>query len=112
VLRYGRRVPPVLLARLDEIAEGALVCRVHGAQQVLLARVGGEVFALDDVCTHGGAPLHEGDLGRAGDHLVTCPWHEAHFDLRSGRVEQDTPWASDTRAYRVEVRGDEVWVDL
>ena len=102
----------MLLARLEELPERALLGRAHGERQVLLARVGGAVFALDDVCTHGGAPLHEGDLGRAGDHLVTCPWHEAHFDLRTGRVEQDTPWATDTQTYPVEVRGEEVWVEL
>ena len=89
-----------------------MVCRTHGRHQVLLACVRGEVLAIDDVCTHGGAPLHEGELGRAGDCLVTCPWHEAHFDLRTGRVDQDTAWAVDTRAYRVELRGDEVWVEL
>jgi nitrite reductase/ring-hydroxylating ferredoxin subunit len=105
-------MPPVRLARLSELSDGGLAGRVHGTHQVLLARVGDEVFALDDVCTHGGALLSEGDLGRAGDHLVTCPWHEAHFDLRTGKVEQDTPWATDTRAYRVEIVGDEVWVDL
>ena len=105
-------MPPVLLARLSEIAEGGMVCRVHGGRAVALARVQGEVFAIDDVCTHAGASLHEGELGRAGDHMVTCPWHDASFDLRSGKVHQDTPWAMDTRAYRVELRGDEIWVDL
>jgi 3-phenylpropionate/trans-cinnamate dioxygenase ferredoxin component len=103
---------PVLLARLAELPEGGLVCRRHGGQQIALARVHGEVFAIDDVCTHAGASLHEGDLGRVGDHLLTCPWHEAHFDVRTGKVQQDTPWAEDTSAYRVELRGDEIWVDL
>jgi len=105
-------MPPVMLARLDEIPDGGMVCRRHGTHQIALARIRDEVFAIDDVCTHAGASLHEGELGRAGDFVVTCPWHEAHFDLRSGKVEQDTPWAVDTRAYKVELRGDEVWVDL
>jgi nitrite reductase/ring-hydroxylating ferredoxin subunit len=108
-------VPPVLLARLAELPAGAMIRRRHGLRDILLARVGDEVFALDDVCTHAGAPLHEGTLvvaegGRQC--LVTCPWHEAHFDLRTGAVHQDTPWATDTEAYRVELRGDEIWVDL
>jgi nitrite reductase/ring-hydroxylating ferredoxin subunit len=105
-------MPPVLLARLSEIPEGGMVCRAHGGRQVALARVAGEVFAIDDVCTHAGASLHEGVLGQMGDHMVTCPWHEAHFDVRTGKVDQDTQWAMDTRAYPVELRGDEVWVDL
>ena len=105
-------MPPVKLATLAEIPDGGMVSRVHAGRQVMLARVGAEVFALDDVCTHAGACLHEGDLGREGQFLVTCPWHEAHFDVRTGRVHQDTDWAVDTRAFPVELRGDEVWVDL
>ena len=107
-----RAMPPVLLARLSEIPEGGLVGRSHGAFEIALARVRNEVFAIDDVCTHAGASLHEGELGREGDYCLTCPWHEAHFDVRTGKVDQDTSWAVDTRSYPVEVRGDEVWVDL
>jgi len=107
-----RAVPPVLLARLADIAEGGMIGRVDGSREIVLARVRGEVFAMDDVCTHAGAFLHEGELGREGDYCVTCPWHDARFDFRTGKVEQDTPWAVDTRTYPVELRGDEVWVDL
>jgi nitrite reductase/ring-hydroxylating ferredoxin subunit len=104
-------VPPVLLARLAEIPDGGLVCRAHGAEQVLLARRGDEIFALDDSCTHAGGSLHEGELDGA-DCVVTCPWHQARFDLRTGRASAETPWASDTRTFGVELRGDEVWVEL
>ena len=105
-------MPPVKLATIAEIPEGGMVCRIHAGRQVTLAKVNGQVFAINDVCTHAGASLHEGDLGREGEYLLTCPWHEAHFDVRTGRVHQDTDWASDVDAYSVEVRGDEVWVDL
>lgn len=105
-------MPPVLLAHLADLREGSLILREHGPYQIALARVHGEVFAIDDVCTHAGASLHEGELGREGDYCLTCPWHDAHFDVRTGKVNQDTPWAVDTQAYRVELRGDEIWVDL
>jgi 3-phenylpropionate/trans-cinnamate dioxygenase ferredoxin subunit len=105
-------MPPIKVASLAEIPEGGMICRAHAGRQLLLARVDGQVYAIDDVCTHAGASLHEGDLGREGQYLVTCPWHEAHFDVRTGKVNQDTDWACDTRAFRVEVRGDEVWVEL
>lgn len=104
----------VKLATVSEIPEGGMILKEHGDQQILLAKVGGKVFAMNNVCTHMGAPLHEGTLGGEGQdpHLVTCPWHEAHFDVRTGKVYQDTPWATDTETYSVEVRGEDVYVDI
>ena len=105
-------MPFTKLATLAELPDGTPVGRTHGKHQVCLARVGGEVFAINDVCTHAGAPLHEGDLGREGACILTCPWHDAHFDLRTGKALPDSDWAFDTDRYPVEVRDGEVWVDL
>ncbi len=102
----------VKLAHLDEIPENGMTVREHDGVSVLLARCGGEVYAMDDVCTHQGASLHEGRLGERGECFVTCPWHAASFDLRTGKVVQETPWATDTRTFRVRVDGNEVYVDL
>ncbi|MBZ0111585.1 MAG: Rieske (2Fe-2S) protein [Thermoanaerobaculia bacterium] len=105
-------MPSIRLASLDEIPEGGMICRSHGEHQVTLAKVKGEVFAIDDVCTHAGAPLHEGVLGGEGDYLITCPWHDAHFDCRTGRADPDTPWGEDAASYTVRLEGDVVWVEL
>ena len=105
----------VKLAKDSEVPDEGLVVKSHGDKNILLTKVEGRVYALDDVCTHQGAPLHEGQLGGPdGDDpfLVTCPWHQAHFDLRTGQVHQECPWATDTQAYPVEVRDGEVYVEL
>jgi len=102
----------VKLARVDEVPEGGMIAREHDGKQILLAKVEGTVYAMNNVCTHAGAELHEGQLGEEGALLVTCPWHSAHFDLRTGKVHQDTDWASDTEAFVVEVQGEDVLVDL
>jgi nitrite reductase/ring-hydroxylating ferredoxin subunit len=106
-------MPRVRLASVSEILEGGLTMREHDGRSVMLAKVGGKVFAMNDTCTHRGAPLHMGELGAAGSpYLLTCPWHAAHFDISTGKVYQDTPWATDTETYPVEVSGDDVLVDL
>lgn len=104
----------VKLATRDEIPEGGMIMRIHEGNFVTLAKVNGEIHAINDICTHEDAPLHEGVLGEHENnpHMLTCPWHDAHFDIRNGKVHQDTPWATDTETYEVEVIDDEVYVNL
>jgi 3-phenylpropionate/trans-cinnamate dioxygenase ferredoxin subunit len=75
---------------------------------VALFKVGGQFFALDDVCTHDGGPLAEGTLA---DHTIACPRHGAKFDIRSGKA-LTMPATQATAAHQVKVVGDEVFVKL
>jgi nitrite reductase/ring-hydroxylating ferredoxin subunit len=72
---------------------------------VLLCWHDGEVFALDNRCPHIGFPLSKGTLK---DGVLTCHWHHAQFDLRSGCTFD--LWADDAPAYEVKIVGDEIWV--
>jgi 3-phenylpropionate/trans-cinnamate dioxygenase ferredoxin subunit len=106
-------MPKVKLATVAEVLEGGLTMREHEGRTVLLTKIEGTIYAMNDSCTHRGAPLHMGELGTAGSpYLLTCPWHAAHFDVRTGKVYQDTPWATDTESYPVEVQGEDVFVEL
>lgn len=103
----------VKLATVSEIPEGGMTAKEHDGRQILLAKVGGTVYAMNDTCTHRGAPLHMGQLGAAGNPiLLTCPWHAAHFDISTGKVYQETPWATDTESYSVEVAGEDVYIEI
>lgn len=70
---------------LDEsqLAEGQTQAVQVEGRQVLLARIDGEVRALEDACSHAGGPLSEGTVS---DGVVTCPWHGSQFRLRDGAV--------------------------
>jgi nitrite reductase/ring-hydroxylating ferredoxin subunit len=103
----------VRIASVSEVPEGGMTMREHDGRTVMLAKVDGKIYAMNDTCTHRGAPLHMGELGAAGSpYLLTCPWHAAHFDISTGKVYQDTPWATDTETYPVEVEGEDVLVEL
>lgn len=104
----------VKLATTDEIPEGGMIMRIYESKFVMLAKIDGQIYAMDDICTHEDAPLHEGELGAYNNnsYMLTCPWHAAHFDVRDGTVVQDTPWATDTETYEVEVKDSDVYVDL
>ena len=66
-----------------DLADGAMLAGHVGKDAVLLARRGGEVFAISALCSHYHGPLAEGLLD--GDH-VRCPWHHACFSLRTGEA--------------------------
>src|SRR5574340_639095 len=91
---------------LASFADGTvLLGHVNGAA-VLLARRGNELFAIDNACTHYGAPLNEGLL--VGD-TVRCPWHHACFSLRSGEALR-APALNPVSCWRVEQRDGTVYV--
>jgi nitrite reductase/ring-hydroxylating ferredoxin subunit len=98
------------LARAASLAElraaGRLVVHVDKHTLCLFAE-GDEVHAVDNRCPHMGFPLHRGSVA---DGILTCHWHHARFDLCTGGTFDQ--WADDLRGFPVEVRGDDVLVDL
>ena len=61
---------------------GTIGVEVEG-RKVLLHRAGGQLYALDDLCSHAGALLSRGQVDGC---VVTCPLHGSRFDLRDGRI--------------------------
>jgi 3-phenylpropionate/trans-cinnamate dioxygenase ferredoxin subunit len=56
-----------------------------GTNEIGLFRVGGELFAIDNICSHEYAYLTKGLL--EGD-VIECPLHEAKFCVRTGACLQ------------------------
>jgi 3-phenylpropionate/trans-cinnamate dioxygenase ferredoxin subunit len=67
--------------QLDQLDNGKPVKFEKGDKTICVTRVGDEVFAIDDVCTHSEASLSEGDVT---DYKIECWLHGAEFDLRTG----------------------------
>lgn len=96
------------VAHKSEIPEGhAKVYEVAG-RRLAVCNVEGTCFAIDDICTHDGGPLGEGELD---DHQIECPRHGARFDIRTGKA-LCLPAVKPVNAYKVEIRHDEVWVEV
>lgn len=99
----------VTVATVGDVTPGTVrVMDVDGRSICLGLTEDGEWGAIDNVCTHDGGTLGEGELD---DAAVECPRHGGRFDLFSGRVLALPP-VRPVRAYDTEVVGDEVRVRL
>ncbi len=92
-----------------DIAPGEVTIVGAEGRTFCLARTeDGRWGAIDNVCTHDGGTLGEGELD---EHCVECPRHGARFDLFTGEVKA-MPAVFPVNAYPVRVRDGVVEVDL
>jgi len=91
---------------LSTLADGGMLVGRVGDDEVLVARSGGEVFAVGAHCTHYHGPLSDGLI--VGD-TVRCPWHHACFSLRTGAPER-APALDPIDCWKVERDGDRIVV--
>jgi nitrite reductase/ring-hydroxylating ferredoxin subunit len=88
------------VAKRADLQEGGLLRAQVKDKELVLSMVGGKIYAMDNVCTHKGGPLNEGELK---GYDLKCPWHYAVFDVRNGKVSDRTVWATNLNSYSVKV---------
>jgi nitrite reductase/ring-hydroxylating ferredoxin subunit len=96
----------VKIATVDEIPEGEMRGWDVNGVRVGIANVDGEFYAFHDCCTHQQYTLTDSFLM---GHRLTCDFHGASFDIRTGEVEA-LPATQDLPIFPVEVRDGELWV--
>lgn len=97
------------VAREDEIAPGEVAVVDAGGKNLCVGHaVDGTWGAIDNVCTHDGGILGEGELEEC---LVECPRHGARFDLRTGEVKA-LPAVFPVNAYPVRIVDGRIEVDF
>lgn len=97
----------VKVAETKDIASGAGILVEVDGERIALFNVNGTFYAIGDTCTHAGGPLSEGDLD--GD-MVTCPWHGAQFDVKTGEAV-GPPAQEPVTNYRVKVEGSDLLIE-
>jgi 3-phenylpropionate/trans-cinnamate dioxygenase ferredoxin subunit len=98
----------VKAAKVSDVPAGRAITVEVNEEDIALCNVGGELYAVANVCTHDGGPLGEGHL--YGD-LIECPRHGARFDVKSGAVKS-LPAIMPIDTYPIKVEGDEILVDV
>jgi 3-phenylpropionate/trans-cinnamate dioxygenase ferredoxin subunit len=81
-----------------ELADGTGIC---------LIRVGDEVYAVHDRCTHAEFSLSDSDM--VDDHVIECGLHGAQFDVRTGQV-LELPATERLPCFEVKVEAGDVFV--
>jgi 3-phenylpropionate/trans-cinnamate dioxygenase ferredoxin component len=100
----------VKVAPLSELPEGGALGVETAGRRIAVARVDGEVYAFADNCTHRDFPLSLGEVD-ASACTITCEWHGAAFDLRSG-TPTCGPTTRPIAVYAAKVEDGAVWVDV
>ncbi|REK15856.1 MAG: non-heme iron oxygenase ferredoxin subunit [Planctomycetota bacterium] len=98
----------VPVAKVSEIPDPGKQIVEIDERLVVVVHAGGHFYAIDDVCTHDGGPLGEGELDGL---TIACPRHGAKFDVRDGRA-LTMPATRATAAHEVKIDGDTVLVKL
>jgi nitrite reductase/ring-hydroxylating ferredoxin subunit len=98
----------IKVATTDELADQqAKLVELEG-QKIALFRVGEAFYALSDTCAHRGGPLSEGTVEGSE---VTCPWHGAKYDIRTGAV-LGPPAQQGVKSYPVRITGLDIEIEV
>ena len=96
------------LAKAGEVAPGEVKQYQVEGRPVALCNVDGELYALEDVCTHQFAHLSEGGL--EGEQ-IKCPLHGAKFDVKTGQAKS-LPAVKPVPTHELKVEDGQVYVAL
>ena len=96
------------VAEIKDLEAGSAKRVEIEGKEIALFNIDGTFYAIENTCTHRGGPLAEGELD--GD-VVTCPWHGARYDVKSGEA-LGPPAPRGVMAYEVRVQGEDVEIDV
>ena len=100
----------IRLLRFEQLSPGSVTHIQIAGRDVAVFRVGDQVFATDDVCSHAEASLSDEGEFVAEEFKIVCGWHLGSFDVRTGQVV-DSPCTKPIGTYRVWVDAGDVCTD-
>ena len=98
----------IRVAAVGDIADPGKELFEVADRLVVVFHVDGQFYCLDDVCTHDGGPLGDGELVGCE---IACPRHGAKFDIRDGSAKT-MPATEGTASHEVKVDGDDILVKI
>ena len=99
----------IIAGKISDIPPGKMIKVSIDGKDVLVANIDGEYCATDDTCTHSGSSLSEGKLDGS---TITCGWHGAQFNCKTGKLVKFPAKIRDLVSYNVIVESDNVFVEM
>lgn len=98
-----------IAGKVSDLSDGKLHKVSVEGKEILVVNVGGSYFAVDDTCTHSGSSLSEGTLDGS---TVTCGWHGAQFDCKTGNLVKFPAKINNLQSYKVVVESNDVVIEV
>jgi len=99
----------VVVGKTSDIEEGKLVHITASGKELVVTKLDGNYYAIDNICTHAGAELHEGELSNSE---LTCPWHGAKWDIKTGSLISFPQKLKPLQNHSVSVENDTLFIEV
>ncbi len=96
-------------AKLSDLKDGEVKVVNVGGGEVALYRIGDEVFAIENICTHVGCVISENNNIEGEE--VECTCHGSRFNIKTGAVT-NPPATKPLKTYSIKVKGEDVLVKI
>jgi len=95
-------------ADIQAIDPGQMLKIKVGGKNILLANIDGNIYAIDDQCSHEDASLYNGALK---GNCVECPLHGSRFNFKTGKP-LELPATEAIKTYTVKIENNEILIAL
>ena len=98
----------IIVAKTNEIKPNQIKQVSIDGKDIVVINIDGNYFAINDTCTHAGGSLSEGKVEGS---IITCDWHGAQFDCKSGKLVKFPAKIDDLESYNVVIESDTIFVE-
>tara|TARA_Y100000782_G_scaffold103793_1_gene122263 strand:- start:1339 stop:1647 length:309 start_codon:yes stop_codon:yes gene_type:complete len=98
----------IIVAKTNEIKPNQIKQVSIDGKDIVVINIDGNYFAINDTCTHAGGSLSEGKVEGS---IITCDWHGAQFDCKSGKLVKFPAKINDLESYNVVIESDTIFVE-
>lgn len=98
----------IIIGKITDIPPGKMQKITADGKEILVVNIDGNFYAMNDTCTHAGASLSEGSLE---GHTLTCGWHGAKFDCKTGNLAAFPAKIKDLQSYKVTVESENIFLE-